>query len=50
MYKNVNMKYTYMNIFCLNITEMSSCAETLDLKCNFGKDRGGPCEIEFKVY
>jgi hypothetical protein len=29
---------------------MASCAEILDLKSNFGKDRGGPCEIEFKVY
>jgi hypothetical protein len=39
-----------MKIFCLNITEMSFCGETLDYKSNFGKDGGGPCEIDIKVY
>jgi hypothetical protein len=37
MYKNVNTKYEDMDIFCLNITKMSSCAETLDFKSNFSK-------------
>jgi hypothetical protein len=50
MYKNVNTKYEDMDIFCLNITKMSSCAETLDFKSNFSKNRGGPSEIEFNVY